>query len=51
LVAGFFKCAAEIRPEEERLCYDTQTSGGLLVSEPQSQGKTLLEDLHGQGMT
>jgi len=51
LVAGFFKCAAEIRPEEESLCYDPQTSGGLLISVPQSQGKQLLEELHGQGMT
>jgi selenide,water dikinase len=51
LVASFFKCAPEIRPEEEGLCYDPQTSGGLLISLPQSQAKLLLEKLKGQGLT
>ena len=51
LVTGFFKCDPEVRPEEEALCYDPQTSGGLLISLPQSQGKLLLEELHEQGMT
>lgn len=51
LVGGFFKSAPEIRSEEEDLCYDPQTSGGLLISLPQSQAKLLLEKLKEKSIT
>ncbi len=41
---------ASLRPEEEELLVDPQTSGGLLISLPEGQARVLVDDLHGAGV-
>jgi selenide,water dikinase len=41
---------AKLRPEEEEVLFDPQTSGGLLVALPEAEARALVRDLHGAGL-
>jgi selenide,water dikinase len=50
LVAGAIHLGERVRPEEEHLLYDPQTSGGLLISLPPHHAESLLEKMHLAGI-
>jgi selenide,water dikinase len=45
LSEGYLEISAKISREEEELLFDPQTSGGLLLSVPESQAKLLIDEL------
>lgn len=49
LSEGHLEIGAKISPEEEELLFDPQTSGGLLLSVPESQAKELIDKLKTAG--
>jgi selenide,water dikinase len=49
LVAAQLSVSAEVNREEEELCYDPQTSGGLLIAVSASRAEPLLEELRKAG--
>ena len=49
LVAAHLTVSAEVSREDEELCYDPQTSGGLLIAVSASQAEPLLEELRKSG--
>lgn len=51
LVQDHFEFAQKFNPWQEEIFFDPQTSGGLLVSLPEDQGKAALEALAEQGET
>jgi selenide,water dikinase len=50
LSEGYLEISAKISREEEELLFDPQTSGGLLLSVPESQAKQLINDLRTVGV-
>jgi selenide, water dikinase len=50
LAEGFFKKIRELSREEEELLFDPQTSGGLLVSVPSTEGDRLVAELKRAGI-
>ena len=50
LSQGHLEISAKISREEEELLFDPQTSGGLLLSVPESQAKQLLNELKTAGV-
>ena len=50
LSQGHLEISAKISREEEELLFDPQTSGGLLLSVPESQAKQLLNELKAAGV-
>ncbi len=50
LVAGAIRFEKDLPPGHEEIVYDPQTSGGLLVAVPKSQGESLLEALLSAGV-
>ncbi len=51
LVENHTRFEIELPAWHREIVYDPQTSGGLLVAVPESQGKTLLNELHRAGVT
>jgi len=47
---GYLQMSAKISREEEELLFDPQTSGGLLLSIPESQAKQLINELKTVGV-
>ena len=50
LVAGTIRFEKALPPWHKEIVYDPQTSGGLLIAVPESQGETLLRTLHSSGI-
>jgi selenide,water dikinase len=50
LVAGAIRFEKDLPPWHKEIVYDPQTSGGLLVSVPESQGEALLKTLETAGV-
>ena len=50
LVAGAIRFGKDLPPWHKEIVYDPQTSGGLLVSVPESQGEALLKTLETAGV-
>ena len=50
LVAGAIRFEKDLPPWHKEIVYDPQTSGGLLVSVPKSQGEALLKTLETAGV-
>jgi len=50
LSQGHLEISAKISRKEEELLFDPQTSGGLLLSVPESQAKQLLNELKAAGV-
>jgi selenide,water dikinase len=50
LSEGYLEISAKISREEEELLFDPQTSGGLLLSVPESQAKQFINDLRTVGV-
>lgn len=50
LVAGAIRFEKDLPPWHQEIVCDPQTSGGLLVAVPESQGETLLRTLHSAGI-
>jgi selenide,water dikinase len=50
LSEGHLEISAKISREEEELLFDPQTSGGLLLSAPESQAKQLIDELKTAGV-
>jgi selenide, water dikinase len=50
LVAGSIRFEKDLPPWHREIVYDPQTSGGLLIAVPESQGETLLRTLHSSGI-
>jgi selenide,water dikinase len=50
LSEGHLEISAKISREEEELLFDPQTSGGLLLSVPESQAKQLINELKSVGV-
>jgi selenide,water dikinase len=50
LSEGYLEIRAKISKEEEELLFDPQTSGGLLLSVPESQAKQLISELKTVGV-
>jgi selenide,water dikinase len=50
LSEGHLEISAKISREEEELLFDPQTSGGLLLSVPESQAKQLIDELKTAGV-
>jgi selenide, water dikinase len=50
LVAGTIRFEKDLPPWHKEIVYDPQTSGGLLIAVPESQGETLLSALHSSGI-
>jgi selenide,water dikinase len=50
LVAGAIRFEKDLSPWHKEIVYDPQTSGGLLVSVPESQGESLLKALQSAGV-
>jgi selenide,water dikinase len=50
LSLGHLEISAKISREEEELLFDPQTSGGLLLSIPESQAEQLINDLKTAGV-
>jgi selenide,water dikinase len=50
LVAGAIRFEKDLPPWHKEIVYDPQTSGGLLVSVPESQGEELVKALKAQGV-
>src|SRR5512136_236079 len=50
LVAGTIRFEKDLPPWHKEIVYDPQTSGGLLIVVPESQGETLLRTLHLSGI-
>ncbi len=50
LSEGYLEISSKISREEEELLFDPQTSGGLLLSIPESQAKQLINELETSGV-
>ena len=50
LVRDFFHLSARITEEQQMLLFNPQTSGGLLLSVPESQAEALLSELRSSGV-
>jgi selenide,water dikinase len=50
LVAGAIRFEKDLPPWHEEIVYDPQTSGGLLVAVPETQGESLLKALQSAGI-
>jgi selenide,water dikinase len=50
LVAGAIRFEKDLPPWHKEIVYDPQTSGGLLVAVPESQGEALVKALQAQGV-
>ena len=50
LVRDFLDISARISEEQHKLLFHPQTSGGLLLSVPESQAEALLNELRGAGV-
>jgi selenide,water dikinase len=50
MVAGFWEIAANKSAQEQALLFDPQTSGGLLLSVPDSQAADLIVALKKEGV-
>jgi len=50
LVAGAIRFEKDLPPWHEEIVYDPQTSGGLLVTVPETQGESLLKALQSAGI-
>jgi selenide,water dikinase len=50
LSEGYLEISVKISREEEELLFDPQTSGGLLLSVPESQAKQLMNELKTEGV-
>ena len=50
LSEGFLEISAKVSPEEVELLFDPQTSGGLLLSVPESQAQQLINELKASGV-
>jgi selenide,water dikinase len=50
LVAGAIRFEKDLPPWHKEIVYDPQTSGGLLLSVPASQGEALLKALETAGV-
>lgn len=50
LVAGAIRFEKDLPPWHKEIIYDPQTSGGLLVSVPESQGEALVKTLQAEGV-
>ena len=51
LVESFLFLSTQLSQEQHQLLFDPQTSGGLLLSVPQSRAETLLNELRGAGVS
>ncbi len=51
LVQSFLFLSTRLSQEQHQLLFDPQTSGGLLLSVPQSRAETLLNELRGAGVS
>ena len=50
IVAGAIRFEKALPPWQEEIVYDPQTSGGLLVAVPETQGESLLKALRSAGI-
>jgi selenide,water dikinase len=50
LVAGAIRFEKDLPPWHKEIVYDPQTSGGLLVAVPESQGEALVKTLQAEGV-
>jgi selenide,water dikinase len=50
LVERFLQISLDLADHEEQVLFDPQTSGGLLVSVPEPQGESLVEQLRAAGV-
>ncbi len=50
MTRGALKFQVSLSDSEKELLYDPQTSGGLLLSVPETQGRSLLDQLHENGI-
>jgi len=50
LVAGAIRFEKDLPPWHKEIVYDPQTSGGLLVAVPESQGESLVKSLQAEGI-
>jgi selenide,water dikinase len=49
-VAGAIRFEKDLPPWHKEIVYDPQTSGGLLVAVPESEGEALVKALQAQGV-
>jgi selenide,water dikinase len=50
LVRDFLRISARITEDQRQLLFDPQTSGGLLLSVPESRAQPLLNELRSAGL-